>query len=89
MKSLVDFFGCGQTYSYKDYIEFRCQSFKDNYEKIIPFFNKYPIIGVKSKDFEDWAKIAKMIERKVHLTNQGFDQIRLIRKGMNKGRYKE
>lgn len=89
LKSLVDFFGCGQTYSYKDYIEFRCQSFKDNYEKIIPFFNKYPIIGVKSKDFEDWAKIAKMIERKVHLTNQGFDQIRLIRKGMNKGRYKE
>lgn len=87
LKSLVDFFGCGQTY--KDYIEFRCQSFKDNYEKIIPFFNKYPIIGVKSKDFEDWAKIAKMIERKVHLTNQGFDQIRLIRKGMNKGRYKE
>jgi hypothetical protein len=53
LKSLVDFFGCGQTYSYKDYIEFRCQSFKYNYEKIIPFFNKYPIIGVKSKDFED------------------------------------
>lgn len=37
LKSLVDFFGCGQTYSYKDYIEFRCQSFKDNYEKILPF----------------------------------------------------
>jgi hypothetical protein len=53
LKSLVDFFGCGQTYSYKDYTEFRCQSFKDNYEKILPFFNKYLIIGVKSKDFED------------------------------------
>jgi hypothetical protein len=53
LKSLVNFFGCGQTYSYKDYIEFRCQSFKDNYEKILPFFNKYPIIGVKSMDFED------------------------------------
>ena len=85
----MDFFGCGQIYSYKDYTEFRCQSFKDNYAKIYPFFKKYPVIGVKSQDFEDWAKIAKMIERKVHLTNQGFDQIRLIRKGMNKGRYKE
>jgi hypothetical protein len=53
LKSLVDFFGCGQTYSYKDYTEFRCQSFKDNYEMILPFFNKYPIIGVKSQDFED------------------------------------
>jgi len=53
LKSLVDFFGCGQTYSYKDYTEFRCQSFKDNYEKILPFFKKYSIIGVKYKDFED------------------------------------
>jgi hypothetical protein len=87
LKSLVDFFGCGQTYSYKDYIEFRCQSFKDNYEKILPFFDKYPIIGVKSEDFKDWAKVAKMIQTKVHLTNEGFDQIRQIRTGMNKGRY--
>ena len=87
LKSLVDFFGCGQTYSYKDYTEFRCQSFKDNYEKILPFFNKYPIIGVKSKDFKYWAKVAKMIQTKDHLTNEGFDQIRQIRTGMNKGRY--
>jgi hypothetical protein len=49
----VDFFECGQTYSYKDYIEFRCQSFIDNYEKILPFFYKYPILGVKAQDFED------------------------------------
>ena len=87
LKSLVDFFGCGQTYSYKDYTEFRCQSFKDNYEKILPFFDKYPIIGVKYKDFEDWAKVAEMIQTKVHLTNEGFDQIRRVKRGMNKGRY--
>ena len=89
LKSLVDFFGCGQTYSYKDYTEFRCQSFKDNYEKILPFFKKYSIIGVKYKDFEDWAKVAKMMQTKDHLTNEGFDKIRKIRRGMNKGRYLE
>lgn len=87
LKSLVDFFGCGQTYSYKDYTEYRCQSFKDNSEKILPFFKKYPIIGVKSKDFEDWAKVVKMIQTKDHLTKEGFDQIRQVRIGMNKGRY--
>ena len=53
LKSLVNFFGSGQTYSYKDYIEFRCQSFNDNYDKILPFFCKYPILGVKSHDFND------------------------------------
>jgi hypothetical protein len=53
LKSLVNFFGCGQAYSYKDHTQFICQSFKDNYEKILPFFRKYPILGVKSRDFED------------------------------------
>ena len=37
LKSFIDFFRCGHTYSYLNYIEFRCQTFKDNYEKIIPF----------------------------------------------------
>jgi hypothetical protein len=87
LKSLVDFFKCGQTYSYKDYVEFRCQSFKDIYENILPFFYKYPILGVKAQDFNDWAKVAGMIQTKVHLTKEGFDQIRQIRIGMNKGRY--
>lgn len=87
LKSLVNFFGCGQTYSYKDYVEFRCQSFKDNFENILPFFEKYPILGVKALDFKDWAKVAKMIQTKVHLTKEGFDQIRQIKIRMNKGRY--
>lgn len=51
LKSLVDFFWYGQTYSYKDYIEFRCPSFKDNYEKILPFFHKYPMKA------QDWVKV--------------------------------
>lgn len=25
----------------------------DNLEKVIPFFNKYPILGIKSLDFTD------------------------------------
>jgi hypothetical protein len=72
-----------------NYIEFNCQSFKDNYEKILPFFLKYPILGVKAQDFEDWKKVAEMIKSKEHLTNEGFEQIRQIKARMNKdkGRY--
>jgi hypothetical protein len=86
LKSLVNFFECGQVYSYKDHAEFICQSFTDNYEKILPFFRKYPVLGVKSLDFKDWGKVAEMIQIKAHLTNEGFDQIRQIKAGMNKGR---
>lgn len=53
LKSLVHFFGCGQAYSYENHTEYISQSFKDNYEKILPFFRKYPVIGVKLQDFED------------------------------------
>ena len=83
---LPDYFGCGQSYSYKEYAEFKCQNFKNIYEKILPFFIKYPILGVKSKDFEDWAKIADIIHSKAHLTKEGFEQIRVIKSGMNTGR---
>lgn len=66
-----------------NYIEFNCQSFKDNYEKILPFFLKYPILGVKAQDFEEGKKVAEMIKSKEHLTNEGFEQIRQIKARMN------
>lgn len=47
---------------------------------------KYPILGVKSKDFEDWAKAVEIINSKAHLTKEGFEQIKLIKAGMNRGR---
>lgn len=87
LKSFIDFFDCGHTYSYLNYIEFKCQSFKDNYEKILPFFKKYPILGVKAQDFEDWKKVVEMVKSKEHLTNEGFEQIRKITARRNKGRY--
>ena len=88
MKSLVDYFGSGKAYTYKSYTEFKCQSFADNFEKVIPFFQKYPILGVKSLDFADWCKVAKLINNKAHLTKEGFKNIKKIKAGMNKGRIK-
>lgn len=87
IRSLVDFFECGNYYSQKDYAEFKCQSFQDNYEKIIPFFVKYTVLGVKSEDFKDWCIVAEIIKNKGHLTKEGLDKIRVIQAGMNKGRY--
>jgi len=87
IRSLVDFFECGNYYSYKDYAEFKCQSFQDNYEKIIPFFVKYKILGIKSEDYKDWCIIAEIIKTKYHLTKEGLDNIKVIQAGMNKGRY--
>lgn len=63
--------------------------FGDVLEIIIPFFNKYPIHGAKSKDFQDFCKVAELMKNKAHLTPSGLARIREIKEGMNKGRKKK
>lgn len=86
IKSIIDYLGVGKTYSYKNYTQFKCQNLQDITEKIIPFFLKYPILGVKFLDFIDWCRVAKLIENKAHLTKEGIKEISIIKAGMNKGR---
>ena len=59
---------------------------KNNYDienKIIPFFNEYPILGVKKLDFEDFKKVAELVKNKEHLNAEGLNKIIKIAKGMN------
>lgn len=67
---------------------------KDNLEKIIPFFEKYPIYGSKLKDFQSWKKISKLMASKAHLTpvrsaKRGLNEIKKIRSEMNSLRQHE
>ena len=59
------------------------KNYSDIQNKIIPFFNKYPILGVKSLDFNDFKLVANLIDNKEHLTSEGLNQIIEIVKGMN------
>ena len=87
MRSLIELLNCGYVYSYREAaIEFIASKFSDLTDKVIPFFVKYPILGVKSKDFADFCKVAELMQNKDHLTASGLDQIRQIKAGMNTGR---
>ena len=55
-------------------------------EVIIPFFEKYPIQGLKSLDFADFKKVAMLIVAKKHLTVEGLNRILEIKLNMNKHR---
>ena len=61
MKDLMEYFDCGRIYKKKqrDILELQVEKFSDITEKIIPFFNKYPIRGVKLQDFEDWCRVGR------------------------------
>jgi hypothetical protein len=51
--------------------------------KVIPFFTQYPILGVKSLDFEDFKTVAGLVKNKAHLETEGLNTIIKIVEGMN------
>ena len=88
MKSLVSYFGCGRYVSRnnKDFGELIVTKFSDLINIIIPYFTKYPIVGVKALDIEDFKQVAELMKNKAHLTSEGFENILLIKARMNSGR---
>jgi Iap family predicted aminopeptidase len=88
MKSLIKYLNCGNVYRHQDLSNLRVVKFSDLIEKIIPFFEKYKIKGVKLLDFNDFKKVAELIENKEHLTTEGLVllKIRKIKTSMNLGR---
>lgn len=84
IKSFKQFFECGRTEPCgRSGISFRVTKINDIREKIIPFFEKYLILGSKSKDYQDWKKISKLMISKAHLTLEGLREIKQIKSGMN------
>lgn len=60
--------------------------FNDITDIIIPFFDKYPIHGVKSLDYINFKEIALLIKEKDHLSIEGIEKIKRIKSNMNKFR---
>jgi hypothetical protein len=64
MNSLVKYLECGKIYKYREAIDFVVTKHGDLVEKIIPFFDKYKIAGVKVKDFLDFRQVLEMIKKR-------------------------
>lgn len=72
LTSLQNLLGYGSVNKhYPNAVTFSTTKFSDIMECLIPFFDKYKIIGVKSKDYPDFKKVAQLMEKKAHLTIEG------------------
>lgn len=69
----------------KGQVIFAVNRVKDLIEKIIPFFEKYPLLTQKQADFQLFSMILKLIAKKEHLTLPGLIKIVSIRASMNRG----
>lgn len=85
MNCLKDYLGYGRLSRKRDVHELQVSKFSD-IENVIAFFEKYPILGEKAKDFIDFSIVAGLMKNKVHLTEEGVVNIRKIKEGMNRGR---
>jgi hypothetical protein len=82
---------CGKVYQASGYntCSLTVVKYSDITNLIIPFFEKYPVLGVKQKDFADWCKVANLMKEGSHLTEEGLKLIQSLKKGMNRGRSSE
>lgn len=87
-RSLVDYLGCGviRVDEVKNVVYFTVTRFSDVFEKIIPLFTKYELIGNKKQDFADFCLVANLMKERAHLTQNGLESILKIKNDMNNSR---
>ena len=51
--------------------------------KVCNYFESFPLKTKKSNSFYNWLKVFKMVLNKEHLTNEGLETIRSIKKTIN------
>ncbi len=87
MAYIAQYLGCGKIYKHSmNAVMYSVSKTSDLTEIIIPFFFKYPILGIKALDFKDFYSVFVLIKSKAHYTKEGLDQIFHIKANMNTGR---
>lgn len=86
MKSFISYLDCGRYSESSNCGYITVTKFSELSKIIIPFFQKYPLQGVKVEDFRSFCQAALLLENKEHLTEKGFEQILKLKQGMNTGR---
>jgi hypothetical protein len=92
--AIRDYFNCGivllnrgkNDYRHAPRWNYRVRAKKELLEIIIPFFDKYPLLTVKQKDFLLFKEVMEIIKQGDHLTLEGINKIKLIKNSMNKNR---
>lgn len=79
IKSFVNYFNCGAVYENTGHVTFVVKKLSDNQDKIISFFEKYPLQGFKLSDYNKFCRVAALMHKKAHLTAEGIDEILKIK----------
>ena len=81
------YLGCGTLRSRSDGVwYYEVNNFNAIWEKVIPFFKKYPFLSAKKKrDFSKFCLIGELVKKSEHHTEKGILKILELRRDMNDG----
>jgi LAGLIDADG endonuclease len=91
LHELREFFGVGHVVPNRRYDNHREHLYRyvvrkraDLIERIIPFFRRHRMHSSKQRNFEKFARCVELIDRGVHLSNEGLIRIAEIAQTMNR-----
>jgi hypothetical protein len=84
--------GCGNIHhlksakyhKWKPHVKFRVSNFRDVYEKVIPFFKRYPLFGRKKVNFDIFCEAAEILKNDGHKTVEGVEKLLILKSKINK-----
>jgi hypothetical protein len=86
LHALKAFFGCGVVRkNHGERMAYRVRSKSDLSRAILPFFEKHALKTRKSQDFAKFRHVLHMMEKNIHLTQEGVEIIRGVANQMNRG----
>ena len=95
LRLFVDVLGCGAikknasaTSRDKTYV-LVVKRHSDLYEKVVPFFERFPLRSEKQQEFLKFAQVIEMMHRKEHLTIDGLKRISEIAFSMNGAKFRK
>ena len=84
--ALKEFFGCGVVrVNHGDRMAYRVRKLEHLRERVVPFFERYPLKSKKRVDFLKFRKAIMLIDRGEHLKPEGIQRIQEIASSMNRG----
>lgn len=91
LEAIKKILGCGKVYDldfgryqeyqkkkWKPHVKYRVSNQKDIREKVIPFFEKYPLFGRKKGAFQIFKKIVKGLEEGKHKFPEGLEELKAL-----------
>lgn len=81
LENFFNFYNCGYIVKYekRSVCEFIVTRIDDIVEHIIPFFNKYPVVGSKYLNYLNFKEAAFITKNKEHLNPKGLKKILLLK----------